>query len=404
MTRGAAAGRDVRVSDADVYKQGTLAARLQRRPGEVVFSYDPEYLTAGLPAVATSLPLTPEPVVVRAGGVPPYFAGLLPEGRRLSGLRRAVKTSADDELGLLLAVGRDPVGDVQVVPSGERPEVGEPLITVERDFSEVSFGDILTESGVVDPTALAGVQDKASARMISVPVGMGSGRFVLKVDPPEYPHVVANEAYFIGVASRGGIPTVRARTVRDRTGRPGLLVDRVAGPDGGVDSLAVEDGTQVLGLYPADKYRVTTEELLDGLAHRCAARPIALRDLFRQVVYAWVTGNGDVHAKNVSILSSPTGEWRIAPAYDLPSTLPYRDHTMALSVGGRREGLSRRSLLAFAESIGLTQRAARRTLDDVLLATEGVVGDIEDGVVPFPGPVLRTWARALRNRRKSIMA
>ena len=45
---------------------------------------------------------------------------LLPEGRRLGALRRAVKTSADDELSLLLAVGADAIGDVQVVPSGTR--------------------------------------------------------------------------------------------------------------------------------------------------------------------------------------------------------------------------------------------------------------------------------------------
>jgi serine/threonine-protein kinase HipA len=45
--------------------------------------------------------------------------------------------------------------------------------------------------------ALAGVQDKASAAMISVPVGQSGKRYILKVDPPEFPHVVANEAYFI---------------------------------------------------------------------------------------------------------------------------------------------------------------------------------------------------------------
>jgi len=37
-----------------------------------------------------------------AGALPSYFSGLLPEGRRLGALRRAVKTSADDELSLLL--------------------------------------------------------------------------------------------------------------------------------------------------------------------------------------------------------------------------------------------------------------------------------------------------------------
>jgi serine/threonine-protein kinase HipA len=398
---------DVRSLDADVYKQGVLAARLRRRAAGVEFSYRPDYLTANLPAVATTLPPTSEPVVFRAGGVPPYFAGLLPEGRRLTALRRAVKTSADDELSLLLAVGHDPVGDVQVVPTGHRPQADQPLVAVESDFSEVLFGDILADAGIVDPSALAGVQDKASARMMSVPVGLGSGRFILKIDPPEYPHVVENEAYFIEVATRGGIPTVKARLVYDRTGRPGLLVarfDRLAVAGAEVISLPVEDATQVLGLYPADKYRVTTEELLNGLARWCAARPVAVRDIFRQITYAWLTGNGDVHAKNLSILrTSPTGEWRVAPAYDLPSTLPYQDHTMALSIGGRHRGLSRASLIAFGKAMGLPERAGERTIRNVLEATESVIDDIENGVVPLPGRQLRTWGKGLRNRRKSLL-
>lgn len=81
---------DVRSLDADVYKQGILAATLVRSPGAVEFRYVEEYLKANLPAVATTLPRGLEPVMVRGGAVPPYFAGLLPEGRRLTGLRRAV--------------------------------------------------------------------------------------------------------------------------------------------------------------------------------------------------------------------------------------------------------------------------------------------------------------------------
>lgn len=252
------------------------------------------------------------------------------------------------------------------------------------------------------------MQDKASARVISVPVGHGPGQFILKLDPPEYPHLVLNEAYFIEVARRGGIPTVQAQVVHDRSGRPGLLVsrfDRVPGPGGSIMSLPVEDGTQVLGLYPADKYRVSSEELLEALAGWCAARPVALRDMVRQLAFAWVTGNGDVHAKNVSILrAAPMGEWRVAPAYDLLSTLPYRDHTMALSIEGRRDGLSRRAFQSFGQRLGLTERAVDRLLKEVLGAAEGIVDDIEAGVVPLPAHVLRSWGRGLRNRRQSLIA
>lgn len=109
------------VAQADVFKAGVLAATLTRSPGGVEFGYRSEYLAAGGPAVATTLPLTEQPVVTVAGAVPAFFAGLLPEGRRLSSLRRAVKTSADDELSLLLAVGSDAIGDVQVVPAGQEP-------------------------------------------------------------------------------------------------------------------------------------------------------------------------------------------------------------------------------------------------------------------------------------------
>ncbi|WP_172465583.1 HipA N-terminal domain-containing protein, partial [Arthrobacter sp. Hiyo1] len=87
---------------ADVYKQGVLAARIERHEGGTKFSYLPRYFDSGGPAVATTLPLTREAVFTPSGAVPPYFTGLLPEGRRLNSLRRAVKASADDELALLM--------------------------------------------------------------------------------------------------------------------------------------------------------------------------------------------------------------------------------------------------------------------------------------------------------------
>ncbi len=390
---------------ADVYKAGRLAATLTRETDGVRFAYLSDHLELGLPPVATTLPLTDEPVLSPPGAVPPYFAGLLPEGRRLTGLRRALKASADDELTLLLAVGMDPVGDVQVVPHGEEPKPTEPLIRVARSFDEIAFSDVLEQAGVIDPVALAGVQDKASARMISVPVSRAGERYILKVDPPEFPRVVVNEAFFIRVARDARFPVVDAQVVHDSTGRPGLLVrrfDRVL-VDGEPRALAVEDAAQALNLYPADKYSVEAEAAVMALSMLCASRPVAVRDLFRQLVFAWLTGNGDVHAKNLSVLTTPAGEWRVAPAYDLPSTLPYRDHTMALPMIGRREGLSRRSLLEFADRVGLPRVAAERVIDDTLAATAEVVAKLTADPLGFPPQQVRGWVRALRNRRESAL-
>jgi serine/threonine-protein kinase HipA len=391
------------VSVADVYKSGVRAGQLARRADGVEFRYERAYLERGGPPVATTLPLSEEPFRTFAGAVPPFFAGLLPEGRRLTWLRRAVKTSADDELSLLLAVGRDTVGDVQVVPSGEAVTAAEPLLQVQRDWSEVRFSEVLADAGIVDPVGLPGVQDKVSARMIAVPLGRAGARYLLKIDPPEFPHVVANEAFFLRLAREIGIRSASATVVTDADGRPGLLVerfDRIAGASGTTLPLACEDACQVLGRWPADKYNVTTEEVIVGLAEHCAARVVALRELFRQVCFAWLTGNGDVHAKNLSILATPDGEWRVAPAYDVPSTVPYGDTTLALSIGGRTSGLSRRHLLALASTIGLPGRAALKALDAIVERLGDLEGRLRDGSLPFSTNAIDDLVAELRYRRR----
>jgi serine/threonine-protein kinase HipA len=399
------AARGVQV--ADVYKAGRLAAQLRRHPEGTEFRYLSDYLEgAGMP-VATTLPLTDEPRITPAGAVPPFFAGLLPEGRRLTGLRRRVKTSADDELSLVLAVGRDPIGDVQVVPEGDVPEVAEALVVVERSFDEVRFSDLLSDAGVIDPISIAGVQDKASAQVISVPVGRAGNRYILKIDPPEYPHLVVNEDYFLALARAVGMPVVDAELVHDAEGREGLLVrrfDREPEPDGSSSALACEDACQLLDRWPADKYNVTSEQVVGAVAHVCAAAPVAVRDVFRQLCFAWLTGNGDVHAKNVSVLADGTGEWRVAPAYDLPCTVLYNDNSLALSIGGRRSGFSRKALLEFANAMGLNSRAALSVLDDVYGATADVVADLVNGALPFDQDTLARTSRQIQSRRKQLDA
>lgn len=391
--------RDVEV--ADVRKRGVLAAQLRRVPDGIEFAYLPGY--AG-PPVATTLPVGAPPRRTAGGAVPAFFAGLLPEGRRLVALRRNVKTSADDELSLLLAVGRDTVGDVTVVPEGADPGPAPPVVIADPSFAEVRFAELLTGAGVIDPVGLPGVQDKVSARVISVPVGLPGGHFILKLDPPEYPHVVANEAYFLDVARRARLDVVDASVVRDAEDRPGLLVarfDRIDGAEGTV-SLAAEDACQLLDRWPGDKYNVSTEDVAGAIGAVCAARAVAARDLFRQVCFAWLTGNGDLHAKNVSVLQHPSGEWRVAPAYDLPSTAPYGDRTLALAVQGSRDGLSRRKALDLAEAIGLTQRAALRVIGEVLDATRDVAAEIDAGVLPFEGRTAADMVRLLRYRRRLL--
>ncbi|MCB5274141.1 Serine/threonine-protein kinase HipA [Arthrobacter sp. SO5] len=402
---------------ADVYKAGVLAARLERFGGGTRFSYLPAYLASGGPAVATTLPLGPEPVLSAAGAAPPYFTGLLPEGRRLNALRRSVKTSVDDELALLIVAGANPVGDVQIVGHGEKLDPDEHAVQLDPKLP-VDFDALLGDSGLIDPVALAGVQDKLSAGMISMPVARAGRRFILKLNAPEFPHVVENEFAMFRYAAKLRIPLSRVQLIRDVAGRPGLLVERfdripvVGGPPDAVLRLAVEDGAQVLGLYPADKYNVGYGQVCRALADYCGAPLPALRNLAIQAAFAWLSGNGDLHAKNVSMVQQPLGEWSVAPVYDIPSTVVFGDKTLALTLDGKRNGISRRHFLAWASGLGLTDRAAVQALALGLKASGPLLADLEagtafasvtdDGGSPFPAMVTREWVKELRHRRRLL--
>lgn len=396
-------GMDVRhVNSADVWKAGRLAATLQRTERGTVFTYTSEYLAAPGPDVATTLPIGAEPVITPAGSVPPYFAGLLPEGRRLTALRDAIKTSLDDELSLLLAVGADPVGDVQIVPTGVEPYVPRPSLEW-KPGRDVSFRELLQDAHILHRRGLAGVQDKASAAMITLPGTWSGHDAIVKFSPPEYPHLVENEAWFLDLAAAAGLTVPRHHVITDVHGERALVIERFdrKGTYEHPVRFAVEDGAQVLGLYPADKYRVTSEQVSQALMQQCQAPVVAARDVFRILLFAWLTGNGDVHAKNISIVQRE-GEWRISPMYDVPSTLPFGDDSMALSLAGRDQALSRKAFLEFADSIQLPQAAAEAAIKDMVAATAPVLELFDNQLEAFTRPRNPQALAALKYRRSLL--
>jgi serine/threonine-protein kinase HipA len=269
----------------------------------------------------------------------------------------------------------------------------------------VSFVELFASAVGADPdrVGIAGVQDKVSGRMISVPVTLSDGAgHLLKFDPPDFPHLVHNEAFFLGMARACGIETAGSKVITDRDGRAGLLVTRFdrRRSDTQVVALACEDGCQVNNRYPADKYALDTEPMIAGLATPCRARLVATRDFMRQLAFAIVTGNGDLHAKNLSIVRYGQ-EWLPAPAYDLPSSAPYGDRTLAVAIGGTRDGqVSRRRLLVLGESLGLPSRATEMLLDDLLARAEQWPDRVAD--LPFDQRRRRDLAQLMR-RRMSLL-
>lgn len=392
------------VDVADVHKGAELAGQLHREAdGTVSFRYVDGY---DGPDVATTLPRGGEHRVGPPGAVPPFFAGLLPEGRRLALLQQALKTSADDELPQLLAIGADTVGDVRVVPTGETPRSPAPRVDL-TGAEELDLSGVLAASlGQVERVGLPGAQPKVSARMQTVPIRAEADVLsdaILKLEPDDLPALVANEQACLTAAAAAGLAVPEHEVVVDGHGVAALLVRRFdrAVHDGEVVPVAQEDGCQVLGRWPADKYRASTEAVVGALAGVCRAPiPAALR-LWEQVAFSYLVGNGDLHAKNLSVGWGRRG-WAPTPLYDVVCTYVYGDTaTMALPIAGDRnpDRLTRARLLDAAESTGVRPAAMSHALDRLLARTTDLPDRIAAVEVPGVRPTkVRRFLEARRRR------
>lgn len=374
-----------------VWRGDERAGTITRTERGSVFVYDEAFLARRAPGdggIALQLPYATRRFETTGVNLHPFFAGLLPEGLRLRAIVRLVKTSEDDLLSLLVAAGADVAGDIAVGPGDIAPAEAPPEADIDR-AGDVVFAELFAKSleRLGDPGrgwAVAGVQAKVSASRISFPVRTrrGAASWLLKLGSAELPRLVENEAFFMEAARASGLATPEVRVVRDREGASGLLVERFDRvPAGrGAPSLRVhqEDACQFVGRYPADKYRLTLRHVADGLCEFASAPVLAVAHLLRLQAFSFVIGNGDLHAKNVSVLRDPaSGRVVPTPAYDLLSTLPYGDDRMALAMEGRDRNLRRRDFVAFGERLGVRPAATCALLDEVVAGLAPFVKGLE---------------------------
>jgi serine/threonine-protein kinase HipA len=391
------------VEVADVYKGDVKAGTLRRGSDGVTFRYERDYLDSSLPAVASTLPRLADPVTTPAGAIPPFFAGLLPEGARLDAVIAAVKTSPDDELSLLLAVGGNAIGDVAVVPEGATlpdASAAQPV-----DPSSVSFRELFARS--VDPNAdsldaaIPGVQDKLSDMVVSFPVDGLAGPSILKLTPPRYPLLVENEAFFLKMARTCGFRVPQFRLLADRDGLRGLLVerfDRDTSESSTVVKLAQEDACQLAARWPADKYRLSMSDVVQTVSGVVSSPLAATLEIVLQTAFAALICNGDLHAKNLSVRWVPAVSLvEVTPVYDVVSTRPYPvNDRMALRIDGRDNRIRGSDLVRFAARFGLSDKLTTRRLVELTDRAEPVIPTV--GEIGFDDQTTTLLESELRAR------
>jgi serine/threonine-protein kinase HipA len=383
------------VAVADVYKAGRLAGRMWRVDQDVTFAYVEGY---GGEPVASTLPVGR--TVTEAGmRAPAYFAGLLPEGEtRRRGLARTLHVSEDDELGLLLHLGADTIGDVQLVESGGTlPALSHS--DEATDFSQVSFAQLWLPGDPSQRAAIPGVQPKLSYQSRSL-IGGRAGRVILKFSPDDRWHgVLHNERLFMAAAMNAGLRAPAVEVVEDRDGVRALAVTRFdrSWRDGGLVRHAQEDASQVLGLRPSQKYDPDARTVIRALSELCTAPPVAARDLLHQMLYSYAVGDNDLHAKNLSIGQDPSsGVWAVTPVYDVLHTWPneggHRFHPAVRET--LADAVTSKHWMSLAADVGVPSRVVDRLCRTVAAA----VGQVADALTPELLDMPEVWVRDVRRR------
>lgn len=367
--------------------------------GEYRFAYAPGWPVA----LSAELPLGRDPSY-EGRRMPAFFENCLPEGWTESIVLASNKLSREDLFGLLSTTRKylsnltlRPLGvpdaelvyDAHSVRLSDLPRQPNGVVGLEEQIGELPDDAALWRRTRTDgPLRLSGVQAKLPVSLFE-----GDGGFAVRIGdlqhacthilkvPTQYEGLIENEWATMELARRIGLPVAESAMVEFQPESPydgrALLVERYDIPDRGVLETATsqaelvlqEDACSLLLLARERKYSTSLERVADALMG-IGVPDSDMRLILRLVLFSWIVGNGDLHAKNVSVLrrfrtgrpgEPPTAEGvGLAPFYDLVNThLHVRGDEFALPVDGKRNNVRSRSFERLGSRWGMARSEVR---------------------------------------------
>ena len=350
------------------------------------FQYDAQWLSDESAFALTPLfALQEQPY--RGDAVKTFFANLLPEGLPLEEVLNQIQIRDANTFEIIGEMGVDLPGVLSVLPEGKEPDA-------QQKYSELSKEELsrrvkdrsqkkpFLTSNEQTRMSLAGAQDKVGLRydgkrdVLYDSVGGSPTTHIVKPDSrlERYQPSAINEYLCMRLAREMQLPVPHV----DLLHVPETLyvVERYdrAVVKGDIVCLHQIDACQLLGVGADWKYE--RQGALVSLKKIVAAfRNLKLtgKDLLsvqRWVMFNYLIGNSDAHAKNISLTVNSHG-YALAPFYDLLCVQVYGDNELALFIGDERtyDSVGAHSWEAFCEDCGFgfkpTMRQFRKIATDI---------------------------------------
>jgi serine/threonine-protein kinase HipA len=361
---------------------------------EFRFTYDENWTIP-----VTGLPMRDMGPSYEGPGLPAFFDNMLPEGWAEARLQAAYKIARSDTFALLrttqkylsnITLRQNNFDESRLsldFLSTRLSDIhlsNDPLPVLDDIDADPDSRELWLELRRRGATRLSGIQPKLPIHLdltdntVRLKLGEASNTstHILKLSSPEYPQLIENEWTTMELAHRVGLIVAAVRrvsfSVRSNLKSPGLLIERFDIPTS-VESprriLLLEEAASLLGITRHDKYDVSMERIASALLMAGLVRS-DIEVFFDHVVFSWITGNGDLHAKNIAVLRSiePGSlgdqprlvETRYSPLYDLVNTeLVIPGDLFALPVNGKQNNLRANDFAVLARLWGGTKAESR---------------------------------------------
>lgn len=198
------------------------------------------------------------------------------------------------------------------------------------------------------------------------------GEYILKPPSDQFRELPELEDLTMHLAQLARIKTVPHTLIRMASGELAYLTRRIDREKG--ERLAMEDMCQLTERLTEHKYQGSHEQIAKAIQRYSANPGLDIVGFYEQVVFAFLTGNSDMHLKNFSLIKTLRIGWGLAPAYDMVASklvLPEDQEEMALALNGKKNKLKRGDFEAAMVKARIPEKAQERIFHRMAKAMPG---------------------------------
>ena len=282
----------------------------------------------------------------------PFFENLTPESEIKTLIAKNIGVSENNPFSLLDKLGGDCAGAISLYRDDNVPSVNNEELVEITDSALINIIKKLPVNPLLttDENArlsLAGAQPKFAIVCKDGKYYYPNDRFpsthIVKVENKNSTGLLENEYFCMKLAKvlNIDVPNVELKEVN---GLKYLLIeryDRVIHDDR-IERIHQEDFCQILGVLSDKKYQQDggpsikkCYKAIQDYVSQPALNAIKFLDI---IMYNYLIGNNDAHAKNFSILHLKNRDIMLSPFYDLVSTevYPNLSHNLAMKIGDQQ--------------------------------------------------------------------